>query len=203
MTRRRVLETFIHSAAIYPVVLFSLFVTYVLGVNPEMFGVDFLPALIVRSITILLLRVPLKMILQGIATTFITIRLAIVNATGSKLGMRRNANMSIRRVSAHPQMMLEDGRYTVQLPPPSKSTIFEPQEGPREILMELDLGDPARSSSATGFGRDLLEAVERVLGLHYSPSYVMKVSASSSCLTRPSQGWSRHSRSGALPSLEE
>ena len=94
-------------------------------------------------------------------------------------------------------------RYTVQLPPPSKSTIFEPQEGPREILMELDLGDPARSSSATGFGRDLLEAVERVLGLHYSPSYVMKVSASSSCLTRPSQGWSRHSRSGALPSLEE
>ncbi|RPD82063.1 hypothetical protein L226DRAFT_564687 [Lentinus tigrinus ALCF2SS1-7] len=141
---RRVLETFIHSAAIYPVVLISLFVTYVLGVNPEMFGVDLLPAL------------------MGIATTLITIRLGIVDVTQQR---SKANNLSARRLGTSPRI-LEGGRYTVRRPPPSKAPTFEPQE----FFIEIDMGDPSRNSSATGFGQDLLLAVERVLGLHYSPS---------------------------------
>ncbi|TFK83661.1 hypothetical protein K466DRAFT_253890 [Polyporus arcularius HHB13444] len=145
--RRRVLETFIQSAAIYPVVLISLFVTYVLGVNPEMFGVDLLPALI------------------GIASTLITIRLGIVDVTEGR--SVQNVKLSVRRASAYPRMFEE--QYSLRRPPPSMSPIFEPREDSKESL--ITTGDPLRSSSATGFGQDLLLAVQRVLDLDGAPSY--------------------------------
>ncbi len=51
------------------------------------------------------------------------------------------------------------------------SPTFEPREDSKESLIAI--GDPLRSSSATGFGQDLLLAVQRVLDLDATPSYVL------------------------------
>ncbi|KAI0800856.1 hypothetical protein C8Q74DRAFT_449799 [Fomes fomentarius] len=59
MSGQNVLETFIQSAAIYSVVLISLFVTYILGANPEMFGVDMLTPLIGITFTLVIIRIGL------------------------------------------------------------------------------------------------------------------------------------------------
>ena len=46
---RRALATFLQSSAVYTVVLVALFVTYIIDVNPEMFGTDILTPIIVRG----------------------------------------------------------------------------------------------------------------------------------------------------------
>lgn len=48
VTGHNALEAFIQSAAIYSVVLVLLLMTYTLGANPEIFGMDFLTPVIVR-----------------------------------------------------------------------------------------------------------------------------------------------------------
>ncbi len=119
------------------------------------------------DILLLVDRSSLTRMLKGIASTLITIRLGIVDVTEGR--SVQNVKLSVRRASAYPRMFEE--QYSLRRPPPSMSPIFEPREDSKESL--ITTGDPLRSSSATGFGQDLLLAVQRVLDLDGAPSYVL------------------------------
>ncbi|KAI0756588.1 hypothetical protein C8Q80DRAFT_1264626 [Daedaleopsis nitida] len=139
------LESFIQSAAIYSVVLMSLFVTYIIGANPEMFGIDILTPLV------------------GIAFDLIIIRVGLLEAAAEKLKPRANAPRTGKNSStARAVEGSQEGKQAfpgVRKLPPIKTSPF------------IRFATQSRSGNADDIesGRVLLQAVENAISS--SPVY--------------------------------